>query len=76
MVEIERDWVCGRRGQDRVDIGDEAVVRNALVVERRQHQRHGKADVGRVLGQRDCVTDRRGPGTDHAPPEREVGLSA
>ena len=59
VIEIDRDRLLRRRLHDGVDIGDEAVVRHALVVERRQHQRAGKAKLGGVPRQRHRVGDRR-----------------
>ena len=65
VIEINGDWFRGRGGHDRLDIGGEPVVRHALVVERRQDERPGKAEFSCVPRQRDRVGDRRGSGANH-----------
>ena len=65
---------CGRL-HDGVDIGDEPVVRHALVVERRQQQRAGKAELGGVPRQRDGVRGGGGAGADHQAVERQAGVA-
>src|SRR5262249_482264 len=50
MVEIDRDWMPCGRAHDGADIGHEAVVRDALIVERRQHQRARKSKLCGVPG--------------------------
>src|SRR5258706_130242 len=49
-------------------------LRHALVVERRQQQRPGKAQLGGVPRQRDCVGHRGGTGADHEAIERQALL--
>ena len=73
VIEIDRDGLLRRRLHDGVDIGDQAVVRHALVVERRQHQRAGKAELGGIARQRHRVGDGRGAGADHHAVERQAG---
>ena len=73
VIEIDRDRLRRRRLHDGVDIGDQPVVRHALVVERRQHQRAGKAELGGMARQRDRVGDRGGAGADHQAVERQAG---
>src|SRR5262249_54969919 len=46
-------------------------VRHALVVERRQDERPGKAEFGGVPRERDRVGDRRCPGTNHEAIDRQ-----
>ena len=72
MIEIDRDRLVRRRLHQGVDIGDQPVVGHALVVERRQHQRAGKAELGRMAGERDRIGHRRGAGPDHQAVERQA----
>ena len=74
VIEIDRNGLRGSRGHDRADIGREPVVGDALVVERRQHQRAAEAELGGVPRERDRVGDGRGAGADHQPVERQAGL--
>ena len=74
MIEIDRDRPRRGRRQDRVDIGDQPIVVDAFVIERRQHQRAGKAELGGVPGQRDGVGQGGSAGADHHPIERQAAL--
>src|SRR5262249_46282425 len=71
---IKRDRSCPRRVHDRLDIGEEPLVRHALVVEGRQQQRPGKAQLGGVPRQRDCIGQSGGAGADHEAIERQAIL--
>ena len=75
VIEIDRDRLCRGRLHDGLDIGDEPVVRHALVVEGRQHQRAGEAELGGMPRQRDRVRDRGRAGADHEPVERQAAVA-
>src|SRR6266508_36258 len=72
VIKIKRDWSCCRGGHDRLDIGNEPLVRHAFVVKRRQEQRSGKSELGSMPCQRDRIPDRGGAGADHEAIERQV----
>ena len=58
-----------------LDISEETVVRHAFIVEWRQHQRAGEAELGGMPRQRDGVGDRGRAGADHEPIERQPRLA-
>ena len=74
VIEIDRDRRRRGRLHDGVDIGREPVVRHALVVERRQHQRAGEAELGGMARQRHRVRRRGRAGADHQPVGRDAGV--
>ena len=67
MIEIKRDGRRCRRVQDDLYCGEEPLVRDALVIERRQHQRSSETQRGRMPRQCDGVGERGRPGADHEP---------
>ena len=73
MVEIERDRPRRGRRQDCIDVGDKTVVVDAFVIERRQHQRAGKAEFGGMLGEGDGIGQGGRTGADHHPLKRQPG---
>ena len=73
MVKIDRDRPIGARRDDRVHIGHQPVVRHALIIERRQHQRARKAELGGAPRQRHRVGERRRTGADHQAIHRQAG---
>src|SRR5512132_3391646 len=72
VIKIKRDWSCCRGGDDRLDIGNEPLVRHALVIKRRQEERSGKPELGSMPCQRDRIPDRGGAGADHEAIERQA----
>src|SRR5262249_48918905 len=75
VIEIKRDRLCRRGAHDRLDIGEESLVRYALVVERRQQECPGKAELGRMPRQRDRGGDPGGARADHGRMERQARLA-
>src|SRR5262249_40801581 len=75
VIEINGDWFRGRGGHDRLDIGDEPVVRHALVIERRQDERSGETEVGGGPRPRDRGGGRRRPRTHPYAIERQAGVA-
>src|SRR5262249_25188511 len=71
VIKINGDWFRGRGGHNRLDIGGEAVIRHALVVERRKDERPGEAELGGVPCQRDRGGDPRCPRANHEAIERQ-----
>ena len=61
VIEVDRDRPRRGRRHDRLDIGDQTVIGHALVIERRQHQRAGKAEFGGMAGQRDGIGEAAAP---------------
>jgi hypothetical protein len=74
MVEVDGNGRAGGARDDGVEIAQHAVVRDALVVERRQHERPGEAELGGVARDADRVADRGGAGADHHAVEGQPGL--
>ncbi len=72
VIEINRNRLRLGRIHDCVDVGNQAVVVHAFVIERRQHQRAAEAERRGVLGQRDGVSRRGGAGPHHHAVERQA----
>ena len=70
VIEVDRDGLLRRRLHDGVDVGHETVVGHPLVVERRQHQRAGKAELRGITRQRHGIGHGGGAGADHHAVER------
>ncbi len=73
VIQIERGRLLRARGKYGRHIGGKAIIRHALVIERRQHQRAAEAEFRGVAGQRDGVGGCSGAGPDHHAVERQAG---
>ena len=73
VIEVDRDRPLRGRRDDGADIGGKPVVRHALVIEGRQHQRAGEAELGGMAGELHRIGGRRRAGPHHHDFERQAG---
>jgi hypothetical protein len=72
VVEVDRDRLCGGGRDNGFDIGHEPIIRNSLVIERRQDKRGGKAELSGMPCQCHGVGDRRRSSAHHEAIERQA----